>query len=229
MGWRRWAKVCGTAALTLLALCWLYLAAVTLYPRLLSPFQLVILSDCGLLPLREIAAEELVERRSGKAQQGALVAIAGRDWLPAGLRLRALRELRGSDQPDPEQLYGIVLQLDPARPGEYLLLEQALLALCFNPDTPRELLRSPELLSQAASYACTLPPQLEELLAGEKASVIADYMEQAPSSPDRWLGWKLGAELLPYLEARAAQLSGPDALWAEELAQRLRRQTLQSA
>lgn len=221
MCWRRWAARLGTFVLLVCALGWAYLAAVTLYPRLLSPFQLVLLSDCRLIPLRDLAADELVERRSASTEQSALVAIAERDWLPASLRLRALRELRGSDQPDPEALYTIVLGLDPRKPEEYLLFEQALLGLCFNPDTPQEMLRSAEVLRLAADYACTLPPHLNELLAGEKPALIAEYLDNAASSPDRWLAWKLGAELLPYVQSARAERSGPDALWSAEIEQRI--------
>lgn len=221
LGWRHWAGRAGTAVLILLALFWAYLAAVTLYPRLLSPFQLVLLSDCGLLPLRDLAAEQLVERRSEGTQSGALCAIAEREWLPSALRLRALRELRGADQPEPEALYRIVLALDPRNPEDYPLFEQALLSLSFNPDTPAVMLHSPELLRSAAEYACTLPPQLEELLAGQKREQIAEYLDQAPGSPDGWLSFKLGRELLPYVREVGSRRDGPDALWSAEIEERL--------
>lgn len=217
LGWRHWAGRLGTIVLAVVALIWLYLAAVTLYPRLLTPFQLVVLADCGLLPLRDLATGELVERRSQQRQQGALAALAERDWLPAGLRLKALRELRGSAQPDPEALYRIALGLDPRRADEYALFEQALLGLCFNPDTPSELLRSPELLRRAASYACTMPPQLADYLGQASAQQIADYLANAPDSPDRWLAYKLGAELLPCLRTELTQRSGSEQHWATEI------------
>lgn len=203
------------------ALVWLYLLAMTFRPQLATPLELLALRDFPASGLSSIAQDELASRRGEETQTHALTAIAGRSWLPTHVRLRALRELRGVRHADCAALRSIALRLDPTDPRQYPLCEQALLDLCFSPDVDPGLLADPELLSLAARFACTLPPQWTELLAEADAAQMRSLLEQAATTPERWLGFKLGPQWLDYLHSEEKLRQGQERLWASLLVQRL--------